>query len=296
MVQPPSNVHAPALRRPHALPADPPAKSVNRQPTGRKVRARTRAIREVVVVDVGGRLGDVVEDLDRAIQLALADGPRGVVCDLSNVLEGAHPEVVEVLATAGRHVRDWPGIPVAVACPDPRVREALRAHPLGGHLIVTASLFSAVSEVLVAPALAVAWLRLTSHPTAPRAWRDFVARTLLDWRLERVIPFASVVVGELVANVLVHAGTNIDLSVVWNLGALRLAVRDHGPALRFQSVSAFDLHEPGLAVVARLTRAFGVLPAADGGRLLWAVLEAPRSKPGPIRSCSLTDGALWSCV
>jgi len=105
-----------------------------------------------------------------------------------------------------------------------------------------------------------------------------------------------VVVGELVANVLVHAGTNIDLSVVWNLGALRLAVRDYGPALRFQSVSAFDLHEPGLAVVARLTRAFGVLPAADGGRLLWAVLEAPRSKPGPIRSCSLTDGALWSCV
>jgi len=144
MVQPPSNVHAPLLRLPHALPADPPAKPANRQPTGRKVRARARAIREVVVVDVGGRFGDVVEDLDRAIQLALADGPRGVVCDLSNVLEGTHPEVVEVLATAGRHVRDWPGIPVAVACPDPRVREALRAHPLTGfrpsptsHAVVT---------------------------------------------------------------------------------------------------------------------------------------------------------------
>jgi hypothetical protein len=232
----------------------------------------------VVVVDVGGRLCDVVEDLDRTIQLALADGPRGVVCDLSNVFEGAYPEVVEVLATAGRHVRDWPGIPVAVACPDSRVREALRAHPLGGHLIVTASLFSAVSEVLMAPALAVARLRLTAHPTAPRASRDFVARTLLDWRLGRVIPFASVVVGELVANSSVRAGTNIDLSVVWNLGALRLAVRDHGPALRFQPVSAVDLHEPGLAVVARLTRAFGVLPAADGGRLLWAVLEAPRPR------------------
>jgi hypothetical protein len=81
MVEPPSNVHAPPRRLAHAWPADPPAKPVNRQPTGRKVRARARAIREVVVVDVGGRLGDVVEDLDRAIQLALADGPRGVVCD-----------------------------------------------------------------------------------------------------------------------------------------------------------------------------------------------------------------------
>jgi hypothetical protein len=199
-----------------------------------------------------------------------------VVCDLSNVAESTYPEVLEVLATAGRHVRDWPGIPVAVACPDPRVREALRAHPLGGHLIVSASLFSAVSEVLVAPALAVARLRLTSHPTAPRASRDFVARTLLDWRLGRAIPFASVVVGELVANSSMNAGTDIDVSVVWNLGALRLTVRDHGPAMPFQPVSAVDLHESGLAVVARLTRAFGVLPAADGGRLLWAVLDAPR--------------------
>jgi hypothetical protein len=167
---------------------------------------------------------------------------------------------------------------VAVACPDPRVREALRAHPLGGHLIVTTSLFSAVSEVLVSPSLAVARLRLTSHPTAPRASRDFVARALLDWRLGRATPFASVVVGELVTNVLVHTGTNIDVSVAWNLAALRLAVRDHGPALRFQSMSAFDLQEPGLVVVARLTRAFGVLPAADGGKLLWAVLEAPRPR------------------
>ena len=29
---------------------------------------------------------------------------------------------------AGRHVRDWPAIPVAVACPDPRVRAALCDH------------------------------------------------------------------------------------------------------------------------------------------------------------------------
>src|SRR5665811_2432110 len=97
---------------------------------------------------VTGRLVDVAQELDLAIQLALAEGPRGVVCDLSAVLEGAEPGAVEVLATAGRHVRDWPGIPVAVACPDPWVREALRVQPLGGHLIVTASLFSAVSAVL----------------------------------------------------------------------------------------------------------------------------------------------------
>src|ERR1039458_7969661 len=90
-----------------------------------------RVMRQAVVLEVTGRLRDVVEDLDHAIELALAEGPRGVVCDLAAVLEGAEPGAVDVLAGLGRHVRDWPGIPVAVACPDPQ----LAAHPVGGHLI-----------------------------------------------------------------------------------------------------------------------------------------------------------------
>jgi len=286
MVQQPSNPQAPDTDADHHVvqfptryasyvPAERPAQSAFRPATGPQVQFRKRALRQVLVLEVAGRLGDVVEDLDHAIQLALADGPRGVVCDLSAVLEGAEPAAVEALATAGRHVRDWPGIPLAVACPDPRVREVLRAHPLGGHLIVTVSLFSAVSAVLATPTLAIQRLHLAPHPTAPRASRDFVTRTLLDWRLGRVIPFASLVVGELVASSAVNAGTDIDLSVVWNLGALRLTVRDHGPALSDRHHPCLDLHGRGLSIVSGLSRAFGVLPAADGGKVVWAVLEAP---------------------
>ena len=273
------------------VPIELPEPSAGRAATGRRVRLRTRAVRKVVVVEVAGRLDDAVEDLDRAIELALAEGPRGVVCDLSAVFEGAGPAAVdgagpvavEVLASAGRHVRDWPGIPVAVACPDPRVREALHAHPLGGHLIATASLFSAVSAVLATPTLAVEWLRLAPHPTAPRAARNFVTRTLLDWGLGRAIPSATLVVSELVISSSVHAGTDIDLSVVWDRGALRLTVRDHGPALPNQSCSVLDLHGRGLTVVAGLSRAFGALPTADGGKVVWAVLDAPRLRPSTTR-------------
>ena len=297
MVQQPSNPQAPDTDAEHHVvqlptryasyvPAERPAQSAFRQAAGPQVQFRRRALRQVPVLEVAGRLGDVVEDLDHAIQLALADGPRGVVCDLSAVLEGSTPAAVEALATAGRHVRDWPGTPVAVACPDPRVREALRAHPLGGQLIVTVSLFSAISAVLATPTLAIHSLHLVPHPTAPRASRDFVTRTLLDWRLNRVIPFASRVISELVAGSSINAGTDIDLSVVWNLGALRLTVRDHGPALADQRHSGLDLLGRRLTVVSGLSRAFGVLPAADGGRVVWAVLEAPRtpSSNGPHRS------------
>src|SRR5674476_601781 len=208
-----------------------PTRFAARAATGPQVRVREHVTRQVVILEVAGRLSNVVEELDLAIQLALADGPRGVVCDLSAGFEGAEPAAVEVLATAGRHVRDWPGIPVAVACSDPRVRAALTAHPLGGHLIVTASVLSALSEVLATPAPVVEWLGLAPHPSAPRAARNFVTRTLLDWGLGRVISSASLVVSELVTNSTIHAGTDIALSVAWNAGALRLTVRDNNPGL-----------------------------------------------------------------
>jgi hypothetical protein len=236
---------------------------------------------------VTSRLSDVIEDLDLAIQVALAEGPRGVVCDLSAVIEDPEPGALEMLATAGRHVRDWPGTPVAVACPNPQVRRALSVHPLGSHLFVTESMFSAVSAVLATPTLVVEQLRLAAHPTAPRAAREFVTRTLRDWQLDRISPFASLLVSELVASSSIGAGTDIDLSLTWNLGALRLTVADHGPALPGQRPSSLDLHGRGLtAVVAGRSRTFGVLPAADGGRVIWAVLQArrqPISKSNGIR-------------
>jgi hypothetical protein len=290
MVQQPSDQHAlPADFDHHVVlfptrsmataTAELSGKPTSRLPTGGRARVRTRVIREVAVVEVAGRFRDVAEELDRAIQLALAEGPRGVVCNLSAVLEGSDPVGVEVLATAGRHVRDWPGVPVAVASSDPQVREALRAQPLGEQLIVTTTLFSALSAVLAAPTLTVERKRLAAHPTAPRAAREFITRTLLDWQLGRVLPFASLVVNELVASSTIDAGTDIDLSAAWDRGALRLTIRDHGPALPGQQPCALDLKGRKLTLIAGLSRAFGILPAADGGKVVWAVLDAPRPAP-----------------
>lgn len=253
------------------------------QPAGRSASrleagVNRRLVTDVVVLEVAGLLGDVVEDLDLAIQLSLADLPRGVVCDLSAMAKGAEPRAVEMLAAAGRHVRDWPGIPVAVACPDPQVRQALAAHPLGGHLIVTGCLASSVSAVLAPPAVLVEWLHLAPHPTAMRASRNFVTRSLLNWRLGPAIRFARLVVSELVMSSTVNTGTDIDVSVAWNLGALRLTVRDSAPSLPPQRDSALCLRGRGLAVVAGLSHAFGALPTADGGTVAWAVLSAPQRR------------------
>lgn len=239
-------------------------------------QVRMYALDDVVVLEVAGRLSDVVEDLDRAIQLALSDGPRGVACDLSAVLEDADPDAVDMLATAGRHVQDWPGTPVAVACRDSRVLSALKAHPLGAHLIVTKSALTAVAEILASPTPAVERIHLAPQPTAARASRDFVTRTLLRWKLGSSIPCVCLVVSELVTNAALHAGTDIDVSLAWDMTALRLTVADRSFDLPHQQHYHFDRRHRGLTIVAGLSRAFGVLPTAPVGKVLWAVFDVPK--------------------
>jgi hypothetical protein len=94
--------------------------------------------------------------------------------------------------------------------------------------------------------------------------------------LSQVIPLASGVISELVVSSSTLAGTEIDLSVVWDREALRLAVADHGPVISGQPCPSLDLRGRGLTAVASASRSFGVLPTYDGGQVLWAVLDAVR--------------------
>lgn len=251
---------------------------------------RTYLLRQLMVLEVEGRLGAVVEELDLAIQLALAEGPRGVLCDLSGVLDGAEPGAVDLLATAGRHARDWSGMPVALAWADPKARETLAAHPLGRYVIVTPTMFSAASAVLATQRPVVERLRLSLHPSPLRASRDFVTRTLLAWQLGGCSQKACSVVSELVASSTSPAGCDIDVSVAFNQGALRLAVRDHSPRPPHQRYPCLGLHGRGLTVVAGLSRAFGVLPGAEGGKAVWAVLHATLPRPAAASRLAVT----WS--
>ena len=243
---------------------------------GRLVRARS--VGQVVVLDAAGALTDVVDDLDRAAQYALAEGPRGVVCDLSKVDKVSDPGALRSLALNGRHPRDWPGVPLAIAGLGQRGRGPLSLEPLGGHLMVTPSLRQALSMVLQASLPGVQSRRLTPHPTAPRASRDFVSRTLLEWRLSQHIASACLVASELVTNAMIHAGTDIDLIVSEHRQAIRIAVRDHSPDLPVEQSGPSEEHGRGLTIVAGMSSAWGVLPDTSGGKVVWAVINAfPRA-------------------
>lgn len=235
---------------------------------------RPHTVGQVVVLEAGGALSDVVEDLDRATCVALARGPRGVVCDLSGAIEVQAPGALRRLATNGQHPRDWPGVPVAIAGLHPRFHEPLTAMPLGGHLEVTANLRQALSLVLATPCPAVQSLRLAPHPIATRAARDFVNRTLLDWNLATHVPAASLVLSELVLTAIAHTQSDIDVTVSAHRGTVRVAVRNRGPRPSLDYPRDLGPDGQSLTMIARLSSAWGVLPTAEGRQIVWAVLDA----------------------
>ena len=79
---------------------------------------------------------------------------------------------------------------------------------------------------------------------------------------------------ELVTNAMTHTGTDIDLTVSEHRQAIRIAVRDHGPDLPVDRAGTSHEHGRGLSVVAGLSSAWGVLPHADGGKVVWAMISA----------------------
>ena len=274
-----ASIMAPISKQPHitALPArrfvgttGPP----RRDAAAQRSSVDAHPVGQVIVLAVAGPLSDVVEELDHAIRLALAQGPRGVACDMTRAVEVSAPGALRRLASAGRHPRDWPGVPVAVTCLGRRDGQTLRTNLLGGHLTVTASLPPALSAILQSARPAGVTRRLAPHPTAPRAARDLVSRALVDWRLSQQIPDACLVVSELVTNAMIHAGTDIDVTLAEHRRSVRVAVRDHNHVLPVERRGRSDEHGRGLGIVAELASAWGVLPHSDGGKVVWAVFDA----------------------
>jgi hypothetical protein len=268
----PESVHR--VRVDAALGIASPRAEVTFRPGSRVVDSPASRLDGVAMVASVGRLEDVVDDLRQAVLLALADEPRVLVCDLSAVLDGRDADARILVETAGQQVRDWPALPVLMACPDPALRQRLRQQPMSEHVQVPASIRHALAAAGRVASPTIVRRQLAPRPTASRLARDFVSRTCLDWGLAQGIASACLVVSELVNNGLRHAVTDMDLALARHGGLLRLALRDRGaepskePARDLESVSG-----RGLSLIDACSRAWGVLPAADGGKVVWAVLQ-----------------------
>lgn len=230
--------------------------------------------RGVWLIEVEGDYGAVTEDVDLAIQMALAECPRGVVCSLMRPPQGQGAgQLIDRLASAGRHVRRWPGTPIVVVCHDRATLDALDLRPDGHYLGHSSSLLKAWARISTQESGRTAHQRLSPDGLTSRTARRFLSRVCTDWGLGRHVPSGTIIVSELVTNAVQHAGGDVDVFLAEHAGGLRVAVRDRDSTSPVTPlIDPESLKGRGLRIVQTLAQSSGALPAAGGGKLVWAVL------------------------
>jgi len=109
--------------------------------------------------------------------------------------------------------------------------------------------------------------------------RRFVASTLSDWMAPAYRDVAVLVVSELVANAALHARTEIGVRVELKPDCLRLSVSDGSPRVPVvRHYSEQSTTGRGLTLVTVLARDWGVDPNPDGGKTVWAEVDADRER------------------
>jgi anti-sigma regulatory factor (Ser/Thr protein kinase) len=242
-----------------------------------------------VLVDVGGEISDVAEPAYQAVLSAAAEEPVAVVCDLSGVHGRRDVSAVARLAFLGAEVQDWPGTPIGVVCPDLGLRNGLAGQHDGRYLVLGERRGEVLAQLATVTPPTVIRVPLPATARSARAARDLVARACLDWGCNSQIGAATLIVSELVTNAVLHAGTDLWVSLARSGSRLRLAVHDNNdllPTLRVPDPT--HISGRGMLLVAGVSQSWGAVHTSTGGKVVWAVLDTA-SDGGACRTSSGTS-------
>ena len=112
------------------------------------------------------------------------------------------------------------------------------------------------------------------HPTSARAARQFVAGELAGRSSDEARDTACLLTSELVTNAVIHARTDVEVSVRRSNGRLRIEVSDHTsrrPTL--MSIPADSTTGRGLLLVEVMSATWGI-DDDNSGKLVWFELAA----------------------
>jgi anti-sigma regulatory factor (Ser/Thr protein kinase) len=226
------------------------------------------------VVDLHGPLSAVAGPAREAVLAQWVQCPAAVLCDLSDVAGPFETGAVAVLASIGAQVRQWPGIPIGLVCPDRSLRDGLTAAAEGQFLAIGDSRAAVWGALSAEATTATVHAALAPEPSSARAARQLVAAACSDWGCSAAIPPATLVASELVTNAVVHARTQLQVSFSRCGHQLRLAVRDHSNRPPTPRMVGHESSEGrGMLLVEATCASWGVLLTA-GGKVVWAVLPA----------------------
>jgi DNA-binding NarL/FixJ family response regulator len=232
-----------------------------------------------VTLGRSGRFDVVAEAIDgeEAVKLAIEHRPDLVLLDLSM------PRVdgLEALPQLREALPDTKVIITSAFARDQFAPAVLRAGAVG-YLEKGMPQSRVVDEILalagllevVEQAVAAAKAQLAPELQSAGVARKFVDETLRRWDCGEQLDVINLLVSEVVTNAIVHAGTDVEVSVELKPDAVRIEVSDETlsmPAPR--DASDEETSGRGLALVEALASAWGVETRPEG-KVVW--FEVPR--------------------
>jgi anti-sigma regulatory factor (Ser/Thr protein kinase) len=121
-----------------------------------------------------------------------------------------------------------------------------------------------------------------AEPASASAARRFIDRTLRHWSCDHLTDVASLLLSELVANAVLHAGTTIDVTArVMGGGRLRIEVGDGNARIPARKhYSRMSATGRGLLMVERMATDWGVT-STPSGKVVWFELDENATEPSP---------------
>jgi DcmR-like sensory protein len=214
---------------------------------------------------------DARETLREILDGATPDGasPAGAVLDRA-AFDRVIGSVIRQAASSGRPVRAY-GDLIALLWDDGLVNAAAQLETLWDELSRAQPflLFRGYPPDWVPEALRI----FAFSREAPATARHFAVAALREWGLADIADDAALVVTELAANAIVHAGSAFTVILSARGNVLRIAVRDGCPLPAEGQAALMPLPLHGLGAVDALAARWGVESLGKAGKTVWVDLR-----------------------
>ncbi|SCG75040.1 ATP-binding protein [Micromonospora coxensis] len=227
----------------------------------------------VTVVRLAGALDmATMRAVHTVLDRCLTSQPDALVVDLGGV-RVTDRLALSVFAAACRRAADWPAVPVVLCSPPPDAAAWL-AESTACRVVPVRRNCAEAAELAGASASPRLRMRLEPVATACRKARELVAEACGRWNVPELAGPASLVLSELVGNVVRHAHTPMQVTLTLRRPYLQVSVADGSPtAARAGCPELRAEGGRGLLLVREVAQRWGSSPLGDG-KVVWALVPA----------------------
>ncbi|MBL7258248.1 ATP-binding protein [Paractinoplanes lichenicola] len=266
----------PVMRGRHAL------GRLERRDASGAVAVTADAESAVTLVTVRGTWGSPLRrDTFTAVKKVLSEHPIAMVIDLCEVIDTRAASVSTWLTVSRVGAAMEPPVRVA-ACLPRRAALTQRLDRLGSPYFLPVFENPGLARAAVVaggPITDRLRLDLPPHPDSPALARNLVSEACSAWGLPEVLYPARLVMSELAANAVEHAGTPFRVVVVRRGSGLHLIVTDGEPRMPHlvdppedPPGNLWDIRGQGLRTVQAASAGWGALPTRNG-KMVWATVK-----------------------